>query len=619
MWIGPFLKRELITSARRRQLFQDRFTATGLVAAAVGACVVIAVRNEIDPASVFGVRFLAQTTFGVLVALLTGGVIAHTPVVLGAVIARERDRKSLDSLLSTRFSSAEIVLGTAAAGLFKAASSHAALLPLLVLVVWLGGIDPHWLVLVMAGLASTGLALAALAVAVSAGARTAQRAVSCALFLALGWMCLPPVLVVLLPRVWPAAAGWLAPLLLWGVDSSPLGLAFNVVGVISRGPLVDALWRMIALQLAAARSFLAWAIVRLRPASRAVDDVVGRSMLLRSLRTRHRDRPACGDDPVLWNEMHSTRGTTRAERIASGFLHFVWVGLVGVVMLSYAAPAFLELCERGYSWAREAQKLPEFYPLARAIAARSMNTTAPAAPGQARLEFNIMLRHASGVLALFYVLIIAGSAAESVAVERECDTWPGLIATPLGAVEILRAKMLGAFWRVRGIVWVLIVLWTVGLLSGALHPLGFLAAPAVLFLSGALGAAWGVHASLWAPDRQQAVGRILPFVLFISASGLIALGLPLWRAKLVAAGGSAPFLVWASLLSYEDVHALLHSGSFLQLGPIGITEPALVVMAVCLIGASAHGLGALCFTKAALGGFAEAAGRPRRAAGNPAP
>lgn len=51
----------------------------------------------------------------------------------------------------------------------------------------------------------------------------------------------------------------------------------NLVGAFPRGPLVGAVLRMIAFQLARATVLVLWAIARLRPASRAVYDVEGRA------------------------------------------------------------------------------------------------------------------------------------------------------------------------------------------------------------------------------------------------------------------------------------------------------------------------------------------------------
>ena len=76
--------------------------------------------------------------------------------------------------------------------------------------------------------------------------------------------------------------------------------------------------------------------------------------------------------------------------------------------------------------------------------------------------------------------------------------------------------MLGAIWRIRDCVALLIALWITGLLSGALQPLGFIAALLSLGASIAFFAAWGIFTSLWASNQSQAIGRTLIFAILTS-------------------------------------------------------------------------------------------------------
>ena len=289
----------------------------------------------------------------------------------------------------------------------------------------------------------------------SVAARTAQRSLSAAMGLAMAWWILPVVLVLFLPRLWPACAPWVVPPALWLLDSTPLAVVFNLVGLVGRSSFVGSVLWMIGLQTAGVGGLIAWSIWRLRPASRALYDGEGRAALARLLRRRRCARPACGDDPVLWHEIHSTHGATAAEVLTAGLL-----GPLAIVFLVYltswfAGPAFAELAERGYGAPRELP-MPGLHPMARTLVVKlgtvSSFSLAPA-PGQARLEFNIVLRQASALLVMFSVLMVAGYAAEGVAVEKDRDTWLGLIATPLSGWEILRAKMIGAVWRARCSCW----------------------------------------------------------------------------------------------------------------------------------------------------------------------
>jgi hypothetical protein len=483
--------------------------------------------------------------------------------------------------------------------------------------VFLGGIDPRLVLLAVAGLASTAFALAALSAFVSAGARTAARAVSSTGVLAVTWMGLPVLIVSLLPRLWPAAGPWVFPVVLGVLDSSPTGVGLNLVGAFPRGPLVGAVLRMIALQLAGATVLVLWAIARLRPASRAVYDVEGRAAILRVLRARWRPRPACGDDPVFWHEIHAARVRSKIALWLDRLVNVLCFGLIAYATSWFAVPAFTELSRSGYGPVPGKPFLPELDPSVRLLASKLLKLPVGFAPGQARLEFNIVLRQATGLFDVLLVLGIARVAAESVAVQRERDTWLGLIATPLTGWEILRAKMLGSIWRTRGVAFLTIALWIVGLLAGAVHPLGFLAASVGMVVSCGFLAALGVSLSLWSRGRDQATGRVLGPLLW--SMGLSAV--PFWlpgMASVLLATSSMPFQTWVSLLSYDDVHAMINSGVPLQFAAIGIQSWAgvRIVLAARLISTTAQAIAAFLLTRSAVRGFDDAIGRPIRTRGD---
>src|SRR5262249_5588652 len=159
------------------------------------------------------------------------------------------------------------------------------------------------------------------------------------------------------------------------------------------------------------------------------------------------------------------------------------------------------------------------------------------------------LRLASMAFDFMYLLMVAGFASESIVAEKERDTWTGVLSTPLSGPEILRAKMLAVVWKVRGLALVLLGLWTVGLVTGALHPLGFVAAVAGLGAATACLVAFGTYESLWSADRKQTNGPVLLLALLLPMSGFLVL-MPHGFGSVYLGAGSMPFLTWASLLSY---------------------------------------------------------------------
>jgi hypothetical protein len=85
--------------------------------------------------------------------------------------------------------------------------------------------------------------------------------------------------------------------------------------------------------------------------------------------------------------------------------------------------------------------------------------------------------------------------------------------------------------------------------------------------------------------------------------------------SVVLAGGTMPFQTWASLLSYEDVHAVIHAGAIPQFAAIGVGggAGARIILTAWLISTTAQAVGAFFLSRSAIRGFDAAVGRPIRA------
>ena len=400
MQLGLFLRRALITFVRRGTLFQDRVAAVIVVVAVVGGCVLFWDRLGWERTTIAGAALFGLSTFGLLAVILASIAMALAGARVPS-IAMERDHKSLESLLATRLSSAEIVLGTMVTGLVRSANWLAAALPIVVLVAIVGGVPPLLVLVITAGLGSSVFTAAALAATVSVYAPNRQKAFSVGIGLLLAWIEFPLFVEFLLPRVWPGSPRWFVQALHWLVDSSPIG-----VGASASSPtlvprpfgLIEALLRMIALQMCGSSLLILWAAWQLRPASRALYDgdwpVLTRWMWRATL-PLSRPRQPCGDDPVLWNELHSLRASSLAGRVAAGLGHWsefgCWPwGLHGLRFLrSLSWPSVVTVRRVRDSPCRKSN------PLARVLVGKLLLPAGSAAPGQARLEFNIALRQFS--------------------------------------------------------------------------------------------------------------------------------------------------------------------------------------------------------------------------------
>jgi hypothetical protein len=338
-----------------------------------------------------------------------------------------------------------------------------------------------------------------------------------------------------------------------------------------------------------------------------VEGQADRLKRIKAAMSRPPRRPPCYDDPVLWYEVHAARRLGRAWRWVHGVIHMGWLVVLAWVTWWFAGPAFSELIERGYGPSREAFAMPEVSPFARLVINNTFsNLKMDAAPGHARLEFNIALRQSALLFVMAFIATVFSVAVEGIKGERRRDTWLGLIATPLSGREILRAKMLGALWKSRDSALTLLGLWTIGLLSGAIHPVGFLASVAFLAVSGVFYAALGLSGALreCGPDK-------VPF------EALSPIWAPIAFGALVALTFGPIALAWASLLTYEDVAAMIRSGPFPQFGDTALKKlmGARLVAAAWLVAFAAFAVGAVRLVRANERGFDASVGRPVRSTG----
>ena len=115
------------------------------------------------------------------------------PIYVAGGIAAERERRTLGDLLTTQLSRADIVLSKLAAGLAQVATNLAIGVPAMVVLPFLGGVDPGIVVAAYAGIGSTAYFVGALSILVSTGCRRNGQAIRSALGLIGAWLILPTV------------------------------------------------------------------------------------------------------------------------------------------------------------------------------------------------------------------------------------------------------------------------------------------------------------------------------------------------------------------------------------------------------------------------------------------
>ena len=233
----------------------------------------------------------------------------------------------------------------------------------------------------------------------------------------------------------------------------------------------------------------------------------------------------------------------------------------------------------------------------------------------ARLEFNLFVRWITVPIAMILVLAMPSTASEILTRERAKETWTSLLATPLTGREIVRATILASVWRLREFLSIILALWTLGLIAGAIHPLGYLISLMMLAASIGLLSTWGVLAALRTKDQSRAVAQSLNLTLgLLLSSTVVPFLLPSRLSSVLLAAGSHPLVFSLSLASYREVRGAFRYVDYPTLHWIELNtgEGPLAVLAACMLGIAGAALGGWLCWRYALANFDRLVGRPWR-------
>jgi ABC-type transport system involved in multi-copper enzyme maturation permease subunit len=585
---GPVFAVEMITTARRRRYYAIRLLY-GIILLLIIWQSYLSNFGWSEPSpwreySVHQMSAFARSTYIAFVMTQGITIAVLTPALVAGVIADEKQRKTLHYLLASALSGGEIVLGKLLARLLHLGVFLAIGLPVLSLLTLFGGIDPREIVLVYVGTGAAMFFLAALSILVSTYARRVRDAILVAFLLELAWLVIPPLITLGLSSWRPALYGWIRPVSEWVFAVHPFAL-IDVPWLRGTNTWMERFWWMVGLQIAYGSVFVAWAVWRLRPVFRNQEVRWRWTMRLGRWRGRLLPRPSCGDDPMLWKERYVSRlrGVTRliATLVTLALFSF---GVYGLWLLGWEA--FKELSVFGYGAVGWQQ-------------------------AGARQRFHEFLQAASGFLYVLMMLGVASIASSGVSAEREEDTWISLLATPLEGEEILRAKMFGAAWGVRWFALVLVLLWAIGLMVGSVHPFGILAVLIELAVDTWFVVALGTYFSLRARTTTRALGWTIGLLVFSNVGYLLILAMA-GPEEPILLFGCTPFVIVVSLLSFDDVWALLgiyHDGGY---GTPFRSPDGVGTVSACVLSVLAYGFAALVLTLGAFSTFDQVADRPRR-------
>ncbi|MDB5350479.1 MAG: hypothetical protein JWN86_1726 [Planctomycetota bacterium] len=510
---GPVFIGELRTTARCARHYVAR-TILGFVLLVVIGCVyrLVAIESDAADGTLMGEalqRFASMCYVGIIV---TQGiaVVAFTPAIVAGTVAGERARRTLHDLLASDLTSAEIVLGKLAGRLLDVFVLMSVGLPILSMLTLLGGVDPGEVATIFLAIVAVALFLGGLSIFASTLARGPREAVIASYVITGLWLALPPLLEGPIRADWPRLYAAVEPVEHYLAMTNPFAAAGRPANALRMAGLLAIAGIILALA----------AVVALRPVARFQESRGPRQRQ----RWRWRHRPDCGEDPMAWKERHilPQRGILGAVvRVAVVLLA---IGLA-VALWEPAVAAVRETYESGYGETK--------YGLA--------------------CQFNEMLRIVGTIYYVLIMVCVSASSAGSITSEREAETWLSLVASPLEGREILRAKRAGVRKRARPLVALLISLWLLGLVSGAIHPLGFLVAVGASLVYFRFAVALGTFVSLISSTTGRAIAATVAVLLFVNGGYLLCC-LPIASGSATLLG-CTPFLLAVAPLSYDDARA----------------------------------------------------------------
>jgi ABC-type transport system involved in multi-copper enzyme maturation permease subunit len=525
--LGPVMRYELITTARRGRFYFARV--------AYGLFLLYMLWSEfrewerfypgggtIEQVYQFGESAFVQFAGAQGLTLLL-----LVPALVAGVIADEHQRKTLHYLLASRLSSAEIVLGKLGARLWHLGVFVALGLPVVSLLGLYGGINPQYVFHVYLTTFTTVLVVASLSILVSTLARRPREAIVATYGLEAAWIY-GPIWISPFAHELGGAFFWVGPVNDWMMLSNPLTLWHELTWRTSSirwgnrmGPwfflqLHERSYWLAGLQAVFFLLFLTLAIIGLRPLRgstwpgsqpkkgwltrlrewlRALErNKTVAALTKNELLADRPDHPPCGNNPIVWKERYTTVGGGLRWLGGRPMVLFCSV-LLGCYVLDVVQPVISRMFQRD----------PDYVVLA---------------------SVNESFRLASIALAVLGMVAIASTAAVSLTDEREQDTWISLATTLLTPGEIVRGKQFGALWSARRIGLALLLLWSLGVVLRAIHPVGALIAVGISVLAAWFIAAIGVCFSTRARNSTRALTWtfIALFILLYAWLGV------LWRS-----------------------------------------------------------------------------------------
>jgi ABC-type transport system involved in multi-copper enzyme maturation permease subunit len=462
IWPGPVLAVEVVTAARRTRHFVLRTIYAAALFLALATTYMETLGSSFadtnSSASFCAAFFRAFGVIQLAAVLLIG------PALAAGTIALERERRTIEYLYTTPLSNLEIIIGKLGGQVLKIVFFVLSGVPVLALAMLMGGIAPQAVLSLAIITLSTVFFVATVSIAVSAWTAKVRGAVVLAYLAFFCLWVLPAPISFLLARSGSVAV-WIQPVMEQLRATNPV---VTFIEVCSGGDSWQMLLAMIRNQLLAGGMALIPAVlfmrrIHLREAGKAA-------------RKRGRRRPLfrgeIGDKPMYWKELYSEPGSLRLGMLGCLLLALIFIVVCATTICFFFTSLGQPSAQNGESYCYYATGMSTF-------------------------------------LCCCGLLLLIARAAGSITSERERDCWTSLISTPLEPGEIIKAKILGSIWSLRGLAPLLVVVWLPAILLRPSYILGIAFSLLDLAILAAFAAALGVYCSQTAASTLRATGAAL--------------------------------------------------------------------------------------------------------------
>ena len=475
---GPVFVYEWLTATRRWQLYTLR--AAFVSAILVGMIVVWHNMLRFDrPGQTVSIQQMArygEALYSAVVTIELTLVLLAAPAATAGAVCLDKARGTLDHLLATDLSNAEIVLGKLGVRLAPVLGLIACVLPITVLSGLLGGIDPDALFgsfLVAIGCAALGCSLA---MTLSVWGRKTHEVLMMTYLILILWLSFPMLVIMVALSLRTSGPPPMATPVLWRCAelSNPYYLAFAPYADPGKvGWTTDLGFLGVCLLLSGLLVGLATLRIRGVALKQAGQSAAGPR---RGWFALHLPRweglprlpgPSLEGNPVLWREWHRSK-PSRFLRVA--WLLYSALGVLWIVLTLQLVP----------SGRRDADWIG------------GMNV------------FQVAVG----------LLLMSVSAATSLAEERARGSLDVLLCTPLSTSTILAGKWWGTFRQVRHVlIWPAVT--TALLVAGSGHVIAYIGLLGLIAAYGAVITSLGLALATWVSRLGRAVALcVAAYVVF---------------------------------------------------------------------------------------------------------